>query len=243
MNDGRSKKRQQTTLFSNRRDRRGPSDNTVFKRIIYTKPNQQNIMPDLDSSAVATKSALKPKEVSFSRVQIREYEQILGDHSGSLSAPLSLGWQFSEALETDIEEYEVGRQDLRRDPKSMWMPPNVVAERLMEHGYTRHELHQVNLKCRQQARKSRRRPDSEFQFRLASTKENVSRAVKRLLRPRKQEDLTWQRNVQFSSQETGTDNDALRGILKNPSALADKDVVLEGSDTEASDSVRSSFSL
>lgn len=122
---------------------------------------------------------------------------------------------------------------------SMWMPPNIVVERLMEHGYSRRELHQVNLKCRREAKKSRRRLDSELQFRMASTKENVSRAMKRLLRLRKQDELSLERNAQTACEEDGTD--VLRGILKN-STLIEKDLGVEDTDTEASNSVRDSFS-
>lgn len=56
--------------------------------------------------AVAAKDKTKQKKnVSFSTIQIRTYELILGDNP-DCSFPLSLGWKYSEDNAVDLNDYE-----------------------------------------------------------------------------------------------------------------------------------------
>ena len=62
------------------------------------------------------------KNVSFHRIQIREYEQILGDHPAvSQGPPVSLGWNSQRALESTVQDYEDKRAPRRR-PDEFQMP-------------------------------------------------------------------------------------------------------------------------
>jgi hypothetical protein len=63
---------------------------------------------------VKTKKA-SDKMVSFSDVQVRTYEVILGDNP-DCSFPLSLGWKYSTAHKADVNTYE-DEQQPKRTPK------------------------------------------------------------------------------------------------------------------------------
>jgi hypothetical protein len=62
-------------------------------------------------SKVKTKTA-SDKKVSFSDVQVRTYELILGDNP-DCSFPLSLGWKYNTADRVDVNTYEDERQPKR----------------------------------------------------------------------------------------------------------------------------------
>jgi hypothetical protein len=54
------------------------------------------------------------KSVSFSSLEIREYEVVIGDHPCcSRGVPVSLGWEYSEAGPLNLDEYEEGRSPRR----------------------------------------------------------------------------------------------------------------------------------
>lgn len=66
-----------------------------------------------DYSAHSTISATESKKttrVSFSSIQVREYERIVGDHPDTkVGPPVSIGWKFVENHEVDIDQYEADR--------------------------------------------------------------------------------------------------------------------------------------
>jgi hypothetical protein len=54
------------------------------------------------------------KSVSFSSLEIREYEVVIGDHPCcTRGVPLSLGWEYSEAGFLNLDDYEEGRSPRR----------------------------------------------------------------------------------------------------------------------------------
>lgn len=54
------------------------------------------------------------RNVSFSSLEVREYEITLGDHpSVSVGPPISLSWKYNKETSFDIEAFEAGRQPRR----------------------------------------------------------------------------------------------------------------------------------
>lgn len=66
-----------------------------------------------DYSAHSTISACESKKttrVSFSSIQVREYERIVGDHPDTkVGPPVSIGWKFVEQQKVQIDQYEASR--------------------------------------------------------------------------------------------------------------------------------------
>lgn len=54
------------------------------------------------------------KSVSFSSLEIREYEVVIGDHPCcTRGVPLSLGWEYHEGGRLNVDDYEEGRSPRR----------------------------------------------------------------------------------------------------------------------------------
>jgi hypothetical protein len=54
------------------------------------------------------------KSVSFSNLEIRNYEQVIGDHPCcKIGCPLSLGWDYSESSCVSLDQYEESRAPRR----------------------------------------------------------------------------------------------------------------------------------
>jgi hypothetical protein len=63
----------------------------------------------------------RKKSIVFHEVEMRFYEQTLGDHPNtSYGPPISLDWKYEEAEPIDVEEYEEGRGQ-RRSLKQMML--------------------------------------------------------------------------------------------------------------------------
>lgn len=59
-------------------------------------------------------SASHKKTVSFSSLEIREYGREIGDHPlCTIGCPLSIGWEYSEALPVPVDAYEATRSPRR----------------------------------------------------------------------------------------------------------------------------------
>jgi hypothetical protein len=92
-----------------KKDSHPPFDDLVSLAASLSSLNDPVLM-----SKVKTKKA-SDKHVSFSDVQVRSYEVILGDNP-DCSFPLSLGWKYNEGNRVDVNTYESERQP-RRGPK------------------------------------------------------------------------------------------------------------------------------
>ena len=84
----------------------------------------------------------KTKSVSFSNVNIREYEITICDHPETSVGPsISLGWKYNENLSFDMNTYELikdakGRRDCKDLSLSRWERENL----LFEFGFSRSEI-------------------------------------------------------------------------------------------------------
>ena len=55
------------------------------------------------------------RRVDFGKVEVRQYEQVIGDHPHcSSGCPLSLGWDYVEEKPESLGEYEQHRQHVRK---------------------------------------------------------------------------------------------------------------------------------
>ena len=90
--------------------------------------------------------AMKPS-VSFSNLQIREYDVTLGDHpSCSFGPPVSLGWDYQDAHVVPLEKYEKARSNKfpRRKSPQLRLSYNVRKYLLLKTaGYTKAELREA----------------------------------------------------------------------------------------------------
>lgn len=98
----------------------------------------------MSASAPSSYSTAPPKRkssVSFHEVELRFYDQTLGDHpSTSYGPPISLDWKYEEAEPIDFDEYEKERGQ-RRSMKQMMLNYYTRKNLLMWHyGHSEEEI-------------------------------------------------------------------------------------------------------
>jgi hypothetical protein len=84
--------------------------------------SRRHSSPDPQAEAViaamstTSTSSSKTKRVSFSSLEIRNYDIVIGDHPCCMmGCPISLGWDYSPAKRHLLDQYEAGRQGMRRN--------------------------------------------------------------------------------------------------------------------------------
>lgn len=99
--------------------------------------------------AISLESCEK-KTVSFSSVQLREHNVILGDHDADHGFPLALDWKHAPERTIDIDDYEDGRRSCRGESKRGEEVDRLTVEerqaRLRFMGYTRAALRQAETR-------------------------------------------------------------------------------------------------
>eukprot|EP00571_Detonula_confervacea_P009108 CAMPEP_0172316166 /NCGR_PEP_ID=MMETSP1058-20130122/27491_1 /TAXON_ID=83371 /ORGANISM="Detonula confervacea, Strain CCMP 353" /LENGTH=420 /DNA_ID=CAMNT_0013030423 /DNA_START=30 /DNA_END=1292 /DNA_ORIENTATION=+ len=125
--------------------------------------------------------------VSFARVNIREYERVLGDNPSVTSGPpLSIGWRYApEPLSMKVDEYEAGKGD-RRSSSEYLVPKAVRENMLKEHAdVSRREMVAV-VRTIQKEKAQRRKTVVNLSMQNTEEKmEKVKRKLKRILKPSK----------------------------------------------------------
>ena len=107
--------------------------NSSFASIL---PNNTNINPlaPIKRHSSAPSAPIK-RNISFSTLEIRHYEMILGDNPGGSSGPpLSLGWNYDEdqTKVLDMEDYEQTRE-ARRKVDQLHLKPGNRIDLLLQH--------------------------------------------------------------------------------------------------------------
>lgn len=116
-----------------------PSNPCVYHKSIPPPQHPQQLPSHPQHTSRQPK---KKKSVSFSSLQVRTYETILGDNPSCSTGPaLGLGWRYDPShLNASVDEYE------RRHKQSDSQPVDLVLHRyereaiLLNTGYTRHDL-------------------------------------------------------------------------------------------------------
>jgi hypothetical protein len=106
---------------------------------------------------------LNKLNVSFSKVEIRVYERILGENplSGAVGGPsLGLGWSFNEAKPVDLDKFETKRvfqwSTRRRNSKELIMSPEKRERMARKLGFSSEEIEQ-NIRIIEKVQRQRRR--------------------------------------------------------------------------------------
>lgn len=203
------------------------------------------------------------RNVSFGNVDVREYEQTMGDQPCVSGPPLALGWKFEDECTTDVEDYEADREGLRREGQEMKMPPSVRVQKLLDSGHTRHQINEGAITSRKSMKQRMRTANETETMHLASTAlESLGRKIKRAVgrgKGSKEDQLLWRterkpsshsadfrkscpelRRVQSTSdvparrsESLGASGGPLRGILKTSPAKGKSDVVSDGTEEES----------
>jgi hypothetical protein len=79
--------------------------------------------------------------VTFSNINLRTYEIILGDHPNcKFGAPLSIGWTYDQCHEISVDNYEKAREGQRRTMKSLYLNSACRKKLLRRAGVTVQEM-------------------------------------------------------------------------------------------------------
>ena len=141
--------------------------------MISIKDDTQTIM-DNSSSTLSSSvnsnniSSNKQRAVSFDVIEIREYEQTIGDNPSVSSGPaISLSWcYYPECKVLPLDEYESQREPFRRDKRQMLIPPTVREHILQnEWGVSNAEmLKSVNKIIKAKNQRRRTMANMHFQY-------------------------------------------------------------------------------
>ena len=173
------------------------------------------------------KKSLK-KQVSFSHLQIRTYETILGDNPSCTGGPsLSIGWRYNpEHFNSTVDEYEhkqdnfYGGEGLRPQDIDLVLHRSERESILLKTGYTRQDLAEAVRKLNKA--KNRRRqtvhnlsaPVMFFEEKAESFKRSAGRLFLNRQRTRHMYE-DWKKSGSFS----GGDNAPNQSILKRRNSM------------------------
>lgn len=107
---------------------------------------------------------LPKRSVSFDKVKIREFQQVLGDAPGTDDGPsLGLGWNYHEKKETNVDKFEAKRTSMftmgarRKTNGPRSMSPKERIEKACKLGFSLQEIQKnrlQNLKVQEQRMKT-----------------------------------------------------------------------------------------
>lgn len=101
------------------------------------------------SSNISSSSDSSKKSVSFSCVEVREYNVTLGDNPAcSAGPPISLGWTYKDEERQDLYAHEAKRyiKRRRRKKKDLRLSANLRKKILKELGFTNDDIHFATLR-------------------------------------------------------------------------------------------------
>jgi hypothetical protein len=132
------------------------------------------------------------RSVSFDKVKVREFQQILGDTPARDDGPsLGLGWEYREKKELNVDKFEAKRTSMfslgsKRKDHIRSMSPKQRIERACKLGFSLEEI-QKNQKRNMKIQKQRRKTLEEE---LANQESGYTDAVELMMRARKSHGLT-----------------------------------------------------
>lgn len=121
-----------------------------------------------------TQLRLRTKSVSFSTVEVREYDQVVGDHTDLIGPPLSIGWKYRKYLSMPLSEYEENKPPQRAQMEFLITPTGRRQILIKNWGYTSQELSDVEKNLAK-----RRESEEKGERRKMSIMRKVGKKVKR----------------------------------------------------------------
>ena len=108
----------------------------------------QSPLLEMEADAASEHDHPKSSSVKFSKVHVRKYKVVIGDHPlCKEGCPLSLGWNYTESPSIDVDEFEELRIDQRRTRNHLRMSSRQREEILSnDGGYSLAEIRQANRK-------------------------------------------------------------------------------------------------
>ena len=130
------------------------------------------------------------RNVSFSRIGVREYPLTLGDHPCvSCGPPTTLDWNFNELQEIELDDYEKNRLP-RRKPRQMVMNYHERREILEQAGHTEQEIRAAKRQA-EKGKRQRNNTKSLAQFmKVEDAVESAKRKAKRAVVGRSSDTLS-----------------------------------------------------
>ena len=162
---------------------RRTSADAVLQKTPSTDETTQRTLKSCMSAPNLSGMATMKRNVSFHKIEIREYHRTLGDNPCvSAGPPLSLDWNYNPAHRVfDVEAYEEAKTP--RSKSEMLMPRQVREVILKEHwDVSRSEINAMarNVNITKRNRRATARTSRVTEKRMEQV-ENASRTVKRIL--------------------------------------------------------------
>jgi hypothetical protein len=124
------------------------------------------------------------KSIGFSSVEIREYAVTVGDHPDcSKGHAVTLDWTYEEYEAVDLDDYEKGRRDCKRNLRQLMMNSK-KRRHLLSSFHIQPEILKEAYESAERTRRNRKRtnlffPAQRFEEVLESASRKVNRAVQR----------------------------------------------------------------
>ena len=124
----------------------------------------------MSTTASNASSTDSKKSVSFSCVDVREYDVTLGDNPAcSAGPPISLGWEYKNEIRQDLRAFEAKRYIARRKKKKeLRLSSNMRKRLLKELGFSSDQIHFATLRS---IRTQNQRLESHHTFEDSEAKE------------------------------------------------------------------------
>ena len=156
-------------------------------------------------SVLVPKVTHRTSRITFSTIEIRQYERILGDNpSCSCGPPVSIGWKYNEdeTVTLSVDDYEY-RRPVRKESKDLTLGKTERHRMLLNLGYARKELTsavRTNVKLKSQRRQT---VNNLALAHVEETLEGATKKISRIMRKRRDSKYLyrkWRKSLAISEQ-------------------------------------------
>ncbi len=192
-----------------------------------------------NSRSILVKPRSQRTKVSFSTVEVRQYERILGDNPGvSCGPPISIGWTHfkDRTANLSVDDYEYYRRSYR-DDCDMILSREEREEMLLDLGFD-HKQIAKSVRINYKLKRNRRQTLNNLSaMPVEEAVENAKKVVSRMFQSKKKRQH-WKKFKEWNTQSSISESycdfsistkdpslDGNRGILKVPESGAGSDVV------------------
>ena len=97
--------------------------------------------PSIETSKPITSISKRKRNITFSTVQIREYDVVVGDHPSCKDGlPLAIGWNYKQERSQKLDTFETSRKGRRSTPDLILSAKERWSKLANDGGYTEKEL-------------------------------------------------------------------------------------------------------